>query len=156
MTQKVCVILLGDEKQFRNYKLFKGDLEQHSDGILTIEDLRNVNNASGPEDVGLKLKNFLESRDAIIVVCSPKMKSVVDERDVVDVKLYGKHYKLDGNILSDCFARMEIKKKVVLVSLDEEDDPVSRVPDLLQGCNHFNTNNDDVLDQVIGSIVCEK
>lgn len=149
---KVCVILLGDEKQFKEYKLFKGDLEEEAGGNLEIEDLKDIHNAEG--DVCNNIKNFIEKRDAVILVCSQNMKNIIENKLVIDVKMYGgKHLKLHGDILNECFSRSEIKQKVVLISLDTDDDVTSTVPEMLKDCNHFNVNSDDVFDQVISSII---
>ena len=60
---------------------------------------------------------------------------------------------MDGEILKECFAKIDIQKKTILVSLEDEGDV--NVPSSLNDRPHFCAEDDDVYDSIMNCIIAD-
>jgi len=127
-----CVILFADEDQYDDYSDFKSELEETSNGVVELEDLEDIKAANGGTE-SEKLRRFLEERQVVIIICSEKMKSLIDHKREYRLELDGNIVNLDGNQLSLALRKEEILKKVILVSFDGSDD----IPGVLNNVKAF-------------------
>uniref|UniRef100_A0A7M5U9B4 Uncharacterized protein n=1 Tax=Clytia hemisphaerica TaxID=252671 RepID=A0A7M5U9B4_9CNID len=154
MSIKVCVLIIGDRNQWSDYRDFKSDLQQHVRGRINIEDVLDIAGIHG-NNQSKAIGDYLTNRDAVILVCSKKLRQCIEDRRSEEFKLKGRSIKLDGGVLKDHLNVESIKNKTILVSLDSEDDSVDIVPAFLTDRPHFNAEDDNINDQIMSCLLAE-
>ena len=90
-----CLIILADEDQFDDYIDFKSSLEEISRGTVEIEDFESIKKAGGGTNYE-KLERFIKERDVLILICSDKIKSLIDYGKVDTSDSDGCSFTLNG------------------------------------------------------------
>ena len=90
-----CLIFLADEDQFDDYIDFKSSLEEISRGTVEIEDFESIKKAGGGTN-DEKLERFIKERDVLILICSDKIKSLIDYGKVDTSDFDGCSFTLNG------------------------------------------------------------
>ena len=154
MSIKVCVLIIGDRNQWSDYRDFKSDLQQHVSGRINIEDVLDIAGIHG-NNQSKAVGEYLTNRDAVIFVCSKKLRQCIEDRRSEEFKLKGRSIQLDGGVLHDHLNVESIKNKTILVSLDSEDDSGDIVPGFLTDRPHFNAEDDNINDQIMSCLLAE-
>ena len=143
-----CLILLADEKQFDDYIDFKASLEEISRGTVELEDFESIKKAGGGAN-DEKLERFIKERDGLILVCSDKIKSLIDNEKVATLDFDGSTFTLNGQVLRKLLENENIRCKVILVSFDGS----KAIPVVLNNNDMITVFNDEVTDQFVNQVI---
>ena len=143
-----CFILLADEEQFDDYIDFKASLEEISRGTVELEDFESIKKAGGGTN-DEKLERFIKERDGLILVCSDKIKSLIDNEKVATLDFDGSTFTLNGQVLRKLLENENIRCKVILVSFDGS----TAIPAVLNNNDMITVFNDEVTDQFVNQVI---
>lgn len=143
-----CLIFLADEDQFDDYIDFKSSLEEISRGTVEIEDFESIKKAGGGTN-DEKLERFIKERDVLILICSDKMKSLIDYKKVDTLDFDGSSFTLNGQVLRKLLENENIRCKVILVSFDGS----KAIPAVLNNNDMTTLFNDEVTDEFVNQVI---
>lgn len=143
-----CLIFLADEDQFDDYIDFKSSLEEISRGTVEIEDFESIKKAGGGTN-DEKLERFIKERDVLILICSDKMKSLIDYEKVDTLDFDGSSFTLNGQVLRKLLENENIRCKVILVSFDGS----KAIPAVLNNNDMTTLFNDEVTDEFVNQVI---
>ena len=143
-----CLIFLADEDQFSDYIDFKSSLEEIPRGIVDIEDFESIKKAGGVAN-DQKLERFIKERDVLILICSDKMKSLIDYGKVDTLDFNGSSFILNGQVLRKSLENANIGRKVILVSFDGSE----AIPAVLNNNDMTTVFNDEVTDAFANEVI---
>ena len=143
-----CLIFLADEDQFDDYIDFKSSLEEISRGTVEIEDFESIKKAGGGTN-DEKLECFIKERDVLILICSDKMKSLIDYKKVDTLDFDGSSFTLNGQVLRKLLENENIRCKVILVSFDGS----KAIPAVLNNNDMTTLFNDEVTDEFVNQVI---
>ena len=143
-----CLIFLADEDQFDDYTDFKSSLEEISRGTVEIEDFESIKKAGGGTN-DEKLERFIKERDVLILICSDKMKSLIDYEKVDTLDFDGSSFTLNGQVLRKLLENENIRCKVILVSFDGS----KAIPAVLNNNDMTTLFNDEVTDEFVNQVI---
>ena len=141
-----CLILLADEDQFDDYIDFKSSLEEISRGTVELDDFESIKKADG-ETNDDKLERFIKERNGLILICSDRMKSLIDNEKVATLNFDGSIFTLNGQVLRKLLENENIRCKVILVSFDGS----KAIPAVLN--NNGIVFNDEVTDEFVNRVI---
>lgn len=145
-----CLILLADEDQFDDYIDFKSSLEQISRGTVELDDFESIKKADGGTNDD-KLERFIKERNGLILICSDRTKSLIDNEKVATLNFDGSIFTLNGQVLRKLLENENIRCKVILVSFDGS----KAIPAVLNN-NDMTTRyvfNDEVTDEFVNRVI---
>ena len=141
-----CLILLADEDQFDDYIDFKSSLEEISRGTVELEDFESIKKADGGTN-DEKLERFIKERNGLILICSDRMKSLIDNEKVATLNFDGSIFTFNGQVLRKLLENENIRCKVILVSFDGS----KAIPAVLN--NNGIVFNDEVTDEFVNRVI---
>lgn len=141
-----CLILLADEDQFDDYIDFKSSLEEISRGTVELDDFESIKKADGGTNDD-KLERFIKERNGLILICSDRMKSLIDNEKVATLNFDGSIFTLNGQVLRKLLENENIRCKVILVSFDGS----KAIPAVLN--NNGIVFNDEVTDEFVNRVI---
>lgn len=141
-----CLILLADEDQFDDYIDFKSSLEEISRGTVELEDFGSIKKADGGTN-DERLERFIKERNGLILICSDRMKSLIDNEKVATLNFDGSIFTLNGQVLRKLLENENIRCKVILVSFDGS----KAIPAVLN--NNGIVFNDEVTDEFVNRVI---
>ena len=141
-----CLILLADEDQFDDYIDFKSSLEEISRGTVELDDFESIKKADGGTNDD-KLERFIKERNGLILICSDRMKSLIDNEKVATLNFDGSIFTFNGQVLRKLLENENIRCKVILVSFDGS----KAIPAVLN--NNGIVFNDEVTDEFVNRVI---
>lgn len=141
-----CLILLADEDQFDDYIDFKSSLEEISRGTVELEDFGSIKKADGGTN-DERLERFIKERNGLILICSDRMKSLIDNEKVATLNFDGSIFTFNGQVLRKLLENENIRCKVILVSFDGS----KAIPAVLN--NNGIVFNDEVTDEFVNQVI---
>ena len=141
-----CLILLADEDQFDDYIDFKSSLEEISRGTVELEDFGSIKKADGGTN-DERLERFIKERNGLILICSDRMKSLIDNEKVATLNFDGSIFTFNGQVLRKLLENENIRCKVILVSFDGS----KAIPAVLN--NNGIVFNDEVTDEFVNRVI---
>ena len=155
MSVKNCFVLfISDKKELKEWTRFKNRLSRLGDAgaNFNFEDVVDMAITSEGGNQYQKLVDSISNHDILVIVASGRLKACIDHGVPVNFELQGETIQLDGGALRNQLAQEDVKRKTVIVSLDENEGDMN-VPDVVSECFHLNKADDDVFNQLMSFIV---
>ena len=155
MYKKLFVLFVADNKKYKDWSRFQRNFYKKAGANFKFENLIDVAAMSNSEDEQVeKLISYITDSHKIIVVSSAQLKECIENGTPANFQLTGQNIRLDGSTLRNQFERDDVRRKIVIVSLDENEGRMN-VPSVLSECSHFNKADTDVFNLVMSFIVSD-